>query len=162
MSRSKIVNETTFCPFDFASPPPRNRHGCYADLPFIFVSHSVSFGACVMSSLPVVADCEGCGVCCLHMGYPPYLHDSPGHPDVEHWQSVPESLKVELEQFIAGYRKPSAAELDGICCWFDPETRKCRHYAIRPQVCRDFKVGCPDCLGWRRELLERDATSDSL
>jgi Fe-S-cluster containining protein len=36
------------------------------------------------------------------------------------------------------------------CLWLDPQTRTCRHYEHRPEVCREFEVGSADCRRWRR------------
>ncbi len=101
------------------------------------------------TTLPTVTDCEGCGVCCLQMGYPEYIYDSEHGPDEEHWTNLPADLKQELLTFIENYQHPPEGELDGPCIWLDPETRRCKHHAYRPNVCRDFEVGCKDCLGWR-------------
>jgi Putative zinc- or iron-chelating domain len=38
------------------------------------------------------------------------------------------------------------------CLWLDMETRKCRWYDWRPDVCRDFEVGCGPCLEHRRRI----------
>ncbi len=100
-------------------------------------------------SLPTVSDCDGCGVCCFHMGYPEYIRQSGNQPDEEHWTSLPDDLKEELIRYIASYRKPPAGELDGPCFWLDMETRRCRHHQHRPNVCRDFQVGSKDCRAWR-------------
>lgn len=87
------------------------------------------------SSLPVIADCEGCGVCCFHMGYPAFripvkpltdeeidadpnlvrrIADNPqlrsilrnGDPGETHWHSLPEDLKSEWEAYVHGYQIP--------------------------------------------------------
>jgi Fe-S-cluster containining protein len=85
--------------------------------------------------LPVVADCEGCGVCCFHMGYPAFIvprdpmtdeeidanptlksqvDSSPiireelrkGNPGEPYWHSMPDDLKAEWESYVAEYRLP--------------------------------------------------------
>ena len=117
-------------------------------------------------ALPVL-DCRACGVCCLHMGYPAFnfpvaeqLGEIPlansdsietvAERDRARWNNLPEDLKVGLREAIEDYRKPAAKELDGPCTWWNPETKLCRHHEHRPQVCRDFEVGSPGCLEWRR------------
>jgi len=97
--------------------------------------------------LPTLDSCNDCGVCCLHMGYPSYIEGE------NHWVAMPVDLRTELEATMADYQHPPEGQLDGPCCWYDFETRGCKHYEHRAQVCRDFEVGCSDCLGWRRELL---------
>lgn len=100
--------------------------------------------------LPTVENCEGCGVCCLHMGYPAFIDGSGDTPAEIHWVQLPESLRRELIDFQSSYQHPPAGELDGPCVWLNQETGLCRHHEYRPNVCRDFEVGCTDCLGWRK------------
>ncbi len=38
------------------------------------------------------------------------------------------------------------------CIWLDKENGGCKHYGDRPQKCRDFEVGCSECLAWRRKM----------
>ena len=135
------------------------------------------------TELPQVADCNGCGVCCLHMGYPPFIRPaepkSPEEIDSDErlvaeiaedplrrqellegrdgekwWYRLPDDLRIELDQFIASYQHrnygETVATFDGPCCWFNMETRQCRHHQHRPNVCRDFETGSPQCHEWRR------------
>ena len=41
---------------------------------------------------------------------------------------------------------------DGLCAALVRETHLCSIYAIRPQVCRDYAAGDPDCLTERAHL----------
>ncbi|WP_145219992.1 YkgJ family cysteine cluster protein [Planctomycetes bacterium TBK1r] len=122
-----------------------------------------------MSELPVV-DCEGCGVCCLHMGYPAFnltldqLADvetidvaslSPvAQADLARWVAMPSRLRDGILQQMADYVAPIGATLDGPCTWLDLETKQCRHHQHRPQVCRDFAVGSVGCLQWRAAYVD--------
>jgi Fe-S-cluster containining protein len=36
------------------------------------------------------------------------------------------------------------------CIWYDPDSRRCRHYDYRPRACRQFELGGPDCHDARR------------
>ena len=99
--------------------------------------------------LPVIPDCEGCGVCCMHMGYPAFMHPADQSFDAVYWTAMPEALKRELVEFIERYEKPEGQDLDGPCVWFDMETRRCKHHEYRPRVCRDFEVGSKGCRDWR-------------
>lgn len=110
-------------------------------------------------ALPTVDDCEGCGVCCLHMGYPAFIRETSEHPAEEFWLTLPADLRAELLAYIAGYQEPAEGELDGPCVWFDPTTRRCRHHQHRPQVCRSFLVGGIDCRQWRKAYSDRIALS---
>lgn len=96
--------------------------------------------------------CDGCGLCCEGIGSPVVLYAS--RPE---WRSAhpfrPEGLPAELirqidEQFVGLFRGQEPQER---CLWFDPESRRCRHYEWRPQLCRDYELGGPACLDLRRE-----------
>lgn len=113
------------------------------------------------SSLPTVSDCGGCGVCCMHMGYPVFLRGMDTQPDEEHWTALPAELKEELLRYIAEYPSPPHGELDGACFWFDVESRRCRYHEHRPRVCRDFAVGSKQCLDWRSHYNSHQITVDS-
>lgn len=101
-------------------------------------------------SLPTITDCDGCGACCLHMGYPTFLMPNDDRPGEEQWESMPAPLKRDLLRYIESYSEPPDGQLDGPCIWFDPEKRLCKHHAHRPRVCRDFRVGGGECRAWRR------------
>ena len=101
------------------------------------------------TKLPVINDCEGCGLCCLHMGYPTYMDPADKSFDAVYWNAMPDDVKQELLDYIASYKKPADDDLDGPCFWFDMETRRCKHHEYRPRVCRDFEVGSKGCRDWR-------------
>ncbi len=86
------------------------------------------------------------------MGYPSFQYDLPSQADEVHWTNLPRSLKAELLNYIATYPVPPPGELDGVCVWYDAETRRCKHHEHRPQVCRDFQIGGNDCRGWRKHF----------
>tara|TARA_B110000495_G_C22873540_1_gene509419 strand:- start:157 stop:660 length:504 start_codon:yes stop_codon:yes gene_type:complete len=87
------------------------------------------------SSLKVIADCEGCGVCCLHMGYPVFqlprepltesqirsdaklsseVEKDPrrldellaGYPGESYWHALPEALRQQWFDYINDYQLP--------------------------------------------------------
>ncbi|HBV63397.1 MAG TPA: hypothetical protein DEF45_10290 [Rhodopirellula sp.] len=106
--------------------------------------------------LPTVSDCNSCGICCLHMGYPSYVRNVQADTNQagsdlneQAWLAMPASLKQELLVFIQNYQPPPDGELDGPCVWYDAARRCCKHHEHRPQVCRDFSVGGKGCLEWR-------------
>lgn len=103
----------------------------------------------VQTALPVIESCSGCGVCCMHMGYPAFMDPVTGSYDAGYWNAMPEALREELIAVIKAYQSPPAGELDGPCVWFDMETRRCRHHEYRPRVCRDFEIGSKGCRDWR-------------
>ncbi|TWT80677.1 Flagellin N-methylase [Planctomycetes bacterium CA13] len=101
-----------------------------------------------------VVDCSGCGVCCMHMGYPVYTQATETRPAEPWWETMPEAIKQELLETMATYQTPDG-ELDGPCIWLDMETRRCRHHEHRPNVCRDFQVGSKTCRDWRNHYRDR-------
>ncbi|MAI32512.1 MAG: hypothetical protein CMM07_12680 [Rhodopirellula sp.] len=108
------------------------------------------------NELPTIPDCDSCGICCLHMGYPSYVTTSASSTnqtaplqDEQSWANMPDSLKQELLLYIENYQPPANGELDGPCVWYDAARRCCKHHEHRPQVCRDFSVGGKGCLEWR-------------
>jgi Fe-S-cluster containining protein len=87
----------------------------------------------------------------MHMDYPAYLQGTATQPAEEHWTTLPQHLKEELLSFIASYQEPAKRELGKPCFWLDLKTRRCKHHEYRPSVCRDFKIGCNDCVGWHQQ-----------
>jgi uncharacterized protein len=84
------------------------------------------------------------------MGYPPYMGMNEHETPEVYWLSIPEQLKADLLEYVAGYSPPPEGELDGPCIWLDQSTKLCRHHEFRPRVCRDFRVASKGCLEWRR------------
>ncbi len=116
-----------------------------------------------------ILDCQGCGVCCMHMGYPAFnlplnlLEDATtgksidtsslgpaAQADSVRWLEMPEALRAGVLQAINDYLPPTEGKLDKECLWLDSETRLCNHHTFRPQVCRDFETGCDQCIDWRQ------------
>lgn len=98
------------------------------------------------STLPLpVLDCEGCGVCCEEQGLPP-RYTSP-----ELLGFLPEELRAELAWHLEEERRVGRTrnERELPCLWYDAATRRCRHYELRPDACREFPVGGEGCLFWR-------------
>lgn len=99
-----------------------------------------------MTTLPIVESCDHCGACCMQAGHPPYIDDE------RQW------LDFELLALLNAYL--ATLEDDDIgrpCIWLDLETRRCRHYEHRPQVCRDFQRGSDACrlVRWRYRIGDR-------
>ena len=36
------------------------------------------------------------------------------------------------------------------CCWYDPDTKGCRSYSERPNICRNFELSSEGCHRWRK------------
>jgi Fe-S-cluster containining protein len=129
-------------------------------------------------SLPVL-NCDGCGACCMHMGYPPsypafFKRDETNRllPLRERkrmgfeetgvrWEEIPRGVRRHLGQYFLDVDVKEVRENLSFagkpCIWWDQHTRKCKHYEIRPSICRDFEVGAEDCLRFRDE---RDIDDD--
>lgn len=98
--------------------------------------------------------CAGCGMCCADQGTPPgyamFLSSDPpaylaGSDDERRWLSAPESARREVQDAFDADRSYG----DGPCCWYDTDTRRCRHHASRPSTCREFDAGSDDCRTYR-------------
>ncbi|MBW3601064.1 MAG: YkgJ family cysteine cluster protein, partial [Planctomycetes bacterium] len=62
---------------------------------------------------------------------------------------LPRELIEEIDRHFLGLDR--GQEPQERCLWYDPHTRRCRHYAWRPQVCRDYELGGRACLALRRQ-----------
>lgn len=94
--------------------------------------------------LTVIESCDGCGACCMEQCSPPFL--GPTDPELA---TLPPSV-------LADYRRGmEQRDRDGWpdavpCFWFDSESRKCRHYEHRPEICREALIrGDDGCRLWR-------------
>lgn len=88
-----------------------------------------------LASEPITT-CDDCGACCTYC-------DSPPGYGVPQWrpENLPDNLRIELDEYYAGDPKPQGNP----CLWWDKETKKCKNYDWRPQICRDFERGSVDC-----------------
>jgi len=81
--------------------------------------------------------CDNCGLCCMHMGSPPFV---PG-------EYISKNLENEIEAFLDSPRNLHDSKP---CLWLDLQTGKCKHYGHRPDVCREFEVGGEACERFRK------------
>ena len=113
--------------------------------------------------LPAADICGGCSACCDHIGLPPF--EVP-NPDLGFMPRRPvttvsrESYLADLDIFLA---MPAAVRADHAalvlaaagdqsgrpCAWLDPVAKRCRHYAHRPTVCREWVPGAEGCCAAR-------------
>ena len=100
-------------------------------------------------------NCTDCGVCCMEQGSPPgyvYIHnggvDWPDEEDVERFNQLPTKARVEIKKY-ADRLKSQPPRSDGPCIWLDRESKQCRYYEHRPNICRDLDVGSEGCRFWR-------------
>lgn len=101
-----------------------------------------------------VLDCTGCGMCCTRMRTPPFVPDF-DDPESCEFEALRRS-HPELAARIRDRAMELTADSEGPCLWFDPDTRRCQHYDIRPEICRDFEVGGVGCLGWQESRPKRN------
>lgn len=98
-------------------------------------------------ALPVIKNCDDCGVCCigqeaLPVGY--YLSPT------DDKSILPPELLAELKALAERFNREGWPCNGEPCVWYDAETKRCRHHEYRPDICRDFEVGGEDCRRVRR------------
>jgi Fe-S-cluster containining protein len=96
--------------------------------------------------LPADDPCRGCGACCLHLGWPPFWG-----PREYRWRRLRRehpglAMEIDRVRWLAQTRGEH-----GPCIWFDPSTRRCRHYELRPEACREFEPGGEYCQRFRMQ-----------
>lgn len=109
-----------------------------------------------MSTQTAKVTCDGCGACCRHMRSPPHLVffvDGEWRPidgaeeDFALLMAAPEEARRLKAQRL--FEPLDVTPEEAPCVWLD-EGGRCRFYAHRPTVCRDFELGSEDCLRVRR------------
>jgi Fe-S-cluster containining protein len=111
------------------------------------------------SQLPVIADCQDCGACCLDVGAPPDYVALSLNPDlardatfVDDANRLPR-LPAEALRLLAAYldsTESNPSGRNGVCVWFDGVTKRCGFYDWRPSTCRIFEISSPGCRLYRR------------
>jgi Fe-S-cluster containining protein len=100
----------------------------------------------------VIDSCDGCGACCQVVTSPPFRRVfNEGGEDA--WERLKWERPDLLAELLADERarRASGGPFHGTpCLWYDPESRRCRHYDDRPSACRAFEVGGGDCRDARR------------
>ena len=100
--------------------------------------------------LPLIKSCDDCGVCCNGQEALPvswYLapRDPMGDP-----AALPSELRAELEQMLVGFLAHGFPR-GTPCVWYDQEKRKCKHYEVRPEICKtEVNPGDEACRRIRR------------
>lgn len=100
-----------------------------------------------MNELPVIS-CDGCGLCCAEIVYPPFF--GPSDPSYRALEADRPDLAEQLTEDRERRRREESPDWGTPCSWFDVATRKCRNYEHRPDICRDYEVGCESCLSYRK------------
>jgi uncharacterized protein len=102
--------------------------------------------------LPVIDSCDGCGACCLVVTSPPFymVFEEMGEEAWERLGRERPELLAEIQADYHARQKNGGPFYDTPCLWYDPETKRCRHYEYRPLACHEFEVGDEDCRDARR------------
>ena len=77
--------------------------------------------------------CDNCGICCLAFSLPPF--------------DANELVKAsdELLQKVDAYARSARYRNSHPCLWLDLDSGKCKHYEVRPVLCRWFEPGSLAC-----------------
>ena len=90
----------------------------------------------------------------MHMGSPPhtvfYRDGQLQPPDDEYDNDYNFLMAAPQEARDLAYASLDRDEEEVPCCWLDLQTKQCRFYEFRPDICRDFEVGSEACIGSRR------------
>ncbi len=92
--------------------------------------------------------CDGCGLCCMHMGSPPYDEEEREWLREDNPQAYADLLAVLETRELQ--LKTTAVDFVP-CGFFDSVTRKCIHHDNKPDICRRFEIGDTYCNGFRAE-----------
>ncbi len=113
-----------------------------------------------LSQLPIV-NCDDCGACCMDQSSPRWYfallcNPQLGNEDDPDWQRFKNLPKDALQSLLDHKEKvgKEGGKSKEPCCWLDLETKRCKWYEHRPDMCRDFEVGCEGCHSWREEYLQ--------
>lgn len=83
--------------------------------------------------------CGDCGQCCVTMDRPPFNYWD--EPDKSRWDALPAKLKEAIDADADDGIRPYGSP----CLWYDTESKRCRHYDSRPEVCRTYIPGVRSC-----------------
>ena len=65
--------------------------------------------------------------------------------------NLPSEVRADYERGMKG--REFTGWPDGVPCFWLTEDGLCRHYAYRPEVCRDFVSGSKSCRKWREDAM---------
>jgi Fe-S-cluster containining protein len=104
-------------------------------------------------NLPIIDNCDDCGVCC-YVGHPLFVRSvvprkhgwiPSGSQDEEAYLRLPADLKKEVDDHLMALVQSGIADDGQPCHWLDLKTMACKHYEHRPLVCREFEPGSEGC-----------------
>jgi Fe-S-cluster containining protein len=102
-------------------------------------------------NLPVL-NCDDCGACCSRLSLPPFIPS--WEPDGERETFFREHpvIAAELQAEVDRRTRERDWTDEGPCFWLDCDTKRCRHYEVRPEICCDLEMGGESCLEWRKSV----------
>jgi Fe-S-cluster containining protein len=89
--------------------------------------------------------CKDCGHCCRNQTCPPFCGED---------ENLPQELREEINAWLDS---PEWSD-DAPCLWLTPDNR-CKHYDLRPDICRDYEVGDEAC---RNERMRNGLTINGM
>lgn len=79
----------------------------------------------------------------------------PDEDDIERVAKLPQMARIELEMYLEDLRADRLPRGEQPCIWLNLETRQCRYYEHRPNICRDALVlNDEGCRTWREAFAE--------
>jgi Fe-S-cluster containining protein len=78
-------------------------------------------------------NCLRCGLCCCRQPTPPFMWED------EEFKTLPKDLREGIQAYVAGPEFDDGAP----CLWLS--SQGCKHYTLRPQICRDFQARGEAC-----------------
>jgi Fe-S-cluster containining protein len=85
-------------------------------------------------------NCDGCGACCMYFMIRMQISKDTDASELR-WYEM-HGMEV----------RSNGVRMNVPCKNFDFATRRCKIYETRPKLCRDAKVGAPNCLAARLHM----------
>lgn len=92
--------------------------------------------------------CSGCSSCCQFCGEPPFT-------SWEEINNLPQAIRDELISYydnIENNNINTRGSQNLPCMWLDQVSGLCTNYGNRPNLCRNFIIGSPECLYFRTRI----------
>ena len=109
-------------------------------------------------TLPQVKDCSDCGACCTGQAALP-IHLVGEHFRLRPVKRLLPELAAELMAAAKRFQRDGFPPDDSACICYDTETKRCKHYEHRPELCRDGVKPDDDACHRSRRLLGIEGTA---
>jgi Fe-S-cluster containining protein len=83
------------------------------------------------------------------------VFDGQDTADARRVARLPKRLVQEMQKYLrrlVSNQKPYHPTYPA-CLWYDVQTKRCKHWELRPTICRNFTIGGTHCLNYRRKLI---------